>query len=125
MAEQGGRPRVLVADDYPGWHSVITRLLAPECDVLGCVSDGADLLDAVERLRPTVVVLDVRMPGIRGLDGCRQLKAAAPDLRVIVFTAADDPELRVQALEAGASAFVAKVRAADELMPAIQKSKHS
>jgi two-component system, NarL family, response regulator DevR len=115
------RRRVLLADDYPGMHLALRRLLIPTCDVVGSVYDGAELLEAVMRLRPDVVVLDVKMPGANGVDACRRIKSTAPDVDVIVFTAADDA-LRVSAFEAGASAFVLKFRVADDLVAAIHST---
>jgi two-component system response regulator DesR len=90
---------------------------------VGQVSDGAELFHTIECLRPDIVVLDLNMPGIDGLDACRQIKAAAPDLDVIVCTAANDSSLRARALEAGASALVMKFRVGSELLAAIQRTR--
>lgn len=111
-----------MADDYAGMHPALTRLLMPVADVVGHVYDGAALLDAVRQLRPDIVVLDVKMPGTNGLDACRHIKSSAPDVNVIVFTAADDANLRVRAFEAGASAFVAKFGVAQGLVAAVQRT---
>ena len=116
------RPRVLLADDYDGLYPVITRLLAPSCDVLGGVRDGAALLDATARLRPDVVVVDLWLPGLNGLDVCRALGSTAPHVKVIVFTAADDDSLRAKALAEGAFEYVLKIRAAIDLLPAIERA---
>jgi DNA-binding NarL/FixJ family response regulator len=113
---------VLLADDYEGMLAAITRLLTPSCEVVGHVADGARLLEAATRLRPDVVVLDVRMPAIDGLEACRRLKAAVPRVEVIVLTADDDANVRHKAIAAGASAFVLKIRAADDLLPAVAKA---
>ena len=122
VSDDQPRPRVLLADDYAGILTALRRLLAPSCDVVGWVSDGTVLLETVVRLRPDVVILDVRMPSINGLDMCRQIRETAPATKVIVFTAADDAEIRRRAFEQGASAFVTKYRVADDLSPAIQKA---
>ena len=110
------RRHVLRADDYSGMHSALTRLLAPWCDVVGGIDDAARLLDAIARLRPDVVVLDLSMPGVDGLQACRQIKSVNPDVNVIVCTAADEPWLATKAVEAGASAFVLKCRIGDDLV---------
>jgi two-component system response regulator DesR len=123
MSEEQERRRVLLADDYFGMHPALTRLLTPVADVVGHVYDGAALLDAVVQLRPDVVVLDVRMPGANGLAACRQIKASAPHVDVIVFTADDDANLRARALEAGASAFVVKFGVAHGLLAAVQRTR--
>jgi len=120
MPEPARRPTVLVADDYPGMTTALTRALKPFFDVVGQVSDGLELFDAATQLRPDVVVLDLRMPGLDGLAACRRLKEAIPDVCVVVHTAADDDRLRAQAFASGASAFVPKERAGDELVSAIR-----
>jgi DNA-binding NarL/FixJ family response regulator len=122
MSEEQERRRVLLADDYAGMHPALTRLLMPVADVVGHVYDGSALLDAVMQVRPDIVVLDVKMPGANGLDACRQIKSSAPDVDVIVFTAADDANLRVRAFEAGASAFVVKFGVARGLVAAVQRT---
>jgi two-component system response regulator DesR len=123
MFEEQKRCRVLLADDYAGLHPALTRLLMPIADVVGHVYDGAALLDAVMQHRPDIVVLDVRMPGAHGLDACRRIKWSVPDVDVIVFTAADDPDLRASAFQAGASAFVLKSRVATDLVTAVQRAR--
>jgi CheY-like chemotaxis protein len=123
MSDRYARPKVLLADDYEGIRKVLTRLLRSSCDVVGHVEGGAELLETIGRLRPNIVVLDLRMPGLNGLDACRQIKTAEPDVDVIVCTAADDPWLRGRALEAGASAFVLKFRMGEDLVPAIRRTR--
>src|SRR5262245_53255979 len=120
MPETARRPSVLLADDYPGMTTALTRVLKPHFDVVGQVSDGLELFDMATRLRPDVVVVDIQMPGLDGLDACRRLKAAIPDVRVIVYTASDDDHLRARAFAVGAAAFVPKVRDGDELVSAIR-----
>ena len=117
-----GPPRVLLADDNEGIRNAFTRLLESSCDVVGHVSNGAQLLETIEQLRPNVVVLDLKMPGIDGLRTCRQMKTTAPDVEVIVCTADDDPSLRGAAVEAGASAFVSKFRAGEDLAAAVLRT---
>jgi DNA-binding NarL/FixJ family response regulator len=123
MSEKLDRRRVLLADDYPGMHSALTRLLAPWCDVVGGIEDAVELLAAIARFRPDVVVLDLSMPGVNGLQACRQIRNAQPDVNVIVCTAADEPWLAAKAVEAGASAFVLKCRIGDDLVRAIQATR--
>ena len=72
MSEKLDRRRVLLADDYPGMHSALTRLLAPWCDVVGGIDDAGEPLAAIARFRPDVVVLDLSMPGVHGLQACRR-----------------------------------------------------
>ncbi len=115
------RPRVLLADDNTGILLAFDRLLRSSCDVVGRVSDGAALLDAISTLQPDVVVLDLFMPEIDGLETYSRIFQLAPRAKIVVVTAADDESLKEQVLSAGASAFVAKPRVVDDLLPAIQR----
>lgn len=116
------RPSILIADDYVSLHEALTRLLTTSmsCDVVGRVSDGLEAIEAAGRLQPDVVVLDMMMPGMNGLDACREIKSVAPAAHVLVLTAEDDAELRTRAIEAGAAALIPKYRVANDLVPAIQ-----
>jgi len=113
------RPRVLLADDHRLLREAFVKLLEPECDVLGAVTDGRALLEAAPRLRPDVVVLDIAMPLLNGLDAARQLKRLMPGVKVIFLTVSEDPELAAEAFRAGGSAFLLKNSAASELLQAI------
>jgi DNA-binding NarL/FixJ family response regulator len=114
------RPRVIVADDHPEMVKAICRLLALDCEVVGTVSDGADALGAAQRLVPDVVVIDLNLPTVSGLDACRQITQMRPETKVIMFTAANDPHLRRRAFEMGASAFVCKVASDDDLLSVVK-----
>src|SRR5687768_14250701 len=114
---QKPRPRVLLADDHAGMLSALRRMLEPSCDVVGLVMDGRALLEAAGRYQPDVIVLDVAMPEIDGLEACRQLMVAAPNTRIVFLTADDDAAVRQRALSLGASAFVLKYRAWEQLLP--------
>ena len=109
------RPRVLVADDYPDMVKAVSRLLALDCDVVGSVADGSALLETARRLQPDVIVLDVNLPNIHSLEACREIARVNPDMKVIMFTAMDDPNASRAFLEAGASAFVSKLASVDLL----------
>jgi DNA-binding NarL/FixJ family response regulator len=115
------KPRVLIADDHPDLVKAITRVLTLDYEVVGVVSDGSAVLDAAQRLQPDVVVVDLNLPNVNGLEACRQITRAVPDTKVIVFTAMDDPFLRQRALEAGASAFVCKVASDSDLLATINR----
>ena len=122
MTVQNRRPRVILADDYPGIITALQRLLAPSCEIIGYVSTGAELLKAVAALSPDVVIADVRLPDMSGLEACRAIQQTMPRTKVIVLSADDDPEVRKRALELGASAFVRKHQVGDDLELAIQKA---
>ena len=114
------RLRVLIADDHAGLVRAVTRLLAMNHDVVGSVANSSGLLEAAQRLQPNVIVLDVNLPDADGLTVCRQITQVNPEIRVIVFTAVDDPDVRQRALEAGASAFVNKLGLVDNLLSAFK-----
>src|SRR5215469_8006786 len=118
------RPRVLLADDHAGILKLLLRVLEPSCDVVGCVNTGSALLVETPKLKPDVVVLDVSLPDIDGLDVCRELKRATPQTKVVVLTAANDADIRLKAFSVGDSAFVLKFLMADDLINAIEKSLH-
>ena len=116
------RPRVLIADDQVFLHNLLTRLLAPTCEVIGALSDSTGLLEAIERLRPDVVVVDLNMPKLSGLEACRLIRATTPSVKVIILTADVEPGLRERALEVGAAGFVTKLRAGEELDAAVHEA---
>lgn len=115
------RPRVLLADDHRLLREAFARLLEPTCEVVGAVADGRALLEAAPQLNPDVVVLDVGMPLLNGLDAARQLKRDMPWVKVIFLTVNEDPDLAAEAFRAGASAYLLKNSAATELFQAIQE----
>jgi DNA-binding NarL/FixJ family response regulator len=116
------RPRVLLAEDYEALLVALRRLLSPSCEVVGSVADGVAVVDAAIGLRPDVIVLDLNLPTINGLEACRRIKEALPLSKVVVITATDDEAVRTRAFELGASAFVLKQRIAEELDAIIQQA---
>jgi DNA-binding NarL/FixJ family response regulator len=114
------RPRVLLADDHRLLREAFAQLLSPSCEIVGAVADGRALLAAAKELQPDVVVLDIAMPVLNGLDAARQLKRSQPDIKVIFLTVSEDPDLAAEALRSGASAFLLKNSAATELFQAIR-----
>ena len=114
------RPRVLLVDDHPGIVKALGRVLAPACEVVGVIADGREVADAAARLQPVVIVLDLNLPNISGLDVCRQITRDNPRAKIIVITAAADDATRDEALAAGASGFVHK-SAASDLIVAIRR----
>ena len=115
------RPRILLADDHRMLRDVFTQLLQPACDVVGAVADGRALLALASELRPDIVVLDIAMPLLNGLDAARQLKDAIPEIKVIFLTMSEDPDVAAEAFRAGTSGYLLKNSAASELVQAIKE----
>ena len=89
---------------------------------MGSVADGSALLEAAQRLQPDVIVLDVNLPNVHGLEACRQITEMNPGTKVIMFTAVSDPAVRQRSFAVGASAFVSKLDASDDgLLPTIKR----
>ena len=116
------RNTVLIADDHTIVVEGLVGLLKDEFDVVGTVSDGQLLIDAARRLRPDVIVTDISMPGLSGLDVLPRLKAERVDSRVVVLTMHNDAALATRAIRAGASGFLLKQSAGEELVNAIQQA---
>ena len=116
------RKRVLLADDHTLLLDAFAKLLEPECDVVGTVADGRALMAAAEELKPDVVVLDIAMPLLNGLDAGRQLKKALPDVKLIFLTMNQDPAIATEAFRAGASGYLLKTSAGSELIKAIEEA---
>lgn len=115
------RPTVLIADDHAIVRDGLVSLLKETCDVVGAVGDGYLLLEAAARLHPDVIVTDIAMPGLSGLDVLARLKAANTGSRVIVLTMHNDGALATEAMRAGASGFLLKQSAGEELIAAIDQ----
>jgi DNA-binding NarL/FixJ family response regulator len=116
------RPRVILADD----HKIVTEglkgLLEPEFELVGTVEDGRALLAAAEKLRPDVIVVDISMPLLNGIDSVRQIKKAHDEIKVVFLTMHPDVTYAVSAFEAGASGYVLKHSAPTELVAAIRSA---
>jgi DNA-binding NarL/FixJ family response regulator len=113
---------VLVADDHAIVMEGLVTLLKEDFDVVGAVGDGHVLLAEAKRLRPDVIVTDISMPGLSGLEVLPRLKAAGLDSKIIVLTMHNDAEVATRAMRAGASGFLLKQSAGEELMTAIRQA---
>ena len=114
-------PRVLLADDHNLLLGAFEKLLAPECEIVGTASDGRTLVAEAQRLKPDVVVLDIAMPLLNGLDAGRQIKQSHPAVKLVFVTMNEDSDLAAEAFRAGASAYLLKRSAASELLVAIRE----
>jgi DNA-binding NarL/FixJ family response regulator len=99
----------------------LKRVIEPRCEVVGTASDGRQLLEAASKLQPEIIVLDIAMPHLNGLDAARQLKRIMPKVKLIFMTMNEEPDLVGEAFRAGGSAFLLKQAAALELTDAIDR----
>ena len=113
-------PRVLLADDHSILLEAFRKLLDGKCEVVGAVSDGRALLKEAQRLQPDAIVIDVGMPLLNGLEAGRQLRQLLPGAKLIFLTMNEDPDVALEAMRSGASAYLLKTSAASELFVAIR-----
>lgn len=114
------RPRILVADDHLLVAEALQSLLAAEFDLVGVVEDGRALIEAAGKLHPDVIVADIAMPNLNGIDALAQLRQAGNKVPVVFLTMHRNATFARRALEAGASGFVLKHSAASELIAAVR-----
>jgi len=114
--------RILLADDHPVVRQGLKTLLEghPGWQIVGEAADGVEALDKADRLQPDVVVLDVTMPRMNGLETCRRLRQKVPDLEILFVTQHDSPHMMREALDAGARGYVVKSNAARDLLEAVK-----
>ena len=116
------KPRVLLADDHRILAEGVRGLLEPEFELVGIVSDGRELVEAAIKLRPDVIVADISMPSLNGIDAVAQIRQADVSCRVVFLTMQRDVSYARRAMEAGASGYVLKHSAHDELVKAIREA---
>lgn len=117
------KARVLLADDHRMVAEGLRGLLETEFELVGIVEDGRAMLDAIEKLRPDVVVADISMPLLNGIEAVRQLRKKKSDIAVVFLTMHPDVSYAASAFEAGASGYVLKHSAPSELITAIQNAR--
>lgn len=113
-------PKVILADDHTLLVEAFRKLLEPHFDVVGSVSDGRALIETAAQLNPDVIVVDISMPLLSGLEAASRLKEQMPGVKLVFLTMNEDPDLAVEALRSGASGYLLKSSAATELVTAIQ-----
>ena len=114
--------RILIADDHRLMAEVCQKILQPEFDVVGTVGNGRELLRTAVNLEPDVVLLDIGMPVLNGLDAGKQLKALLPAVKLVYLTMVTDPEVALEAFNRGASGFLLKTCVADEVVSAVREA---
>lgn len=116
---QANKPRVLIADDHSIFLAGVCKLIEEQCEVVETVENGRALLEAANRLKPDLILLDISMPLLNGLDATRQLKKSLPETKLLFLTMHASPRYATEAFKVGAHGFLLKQSAASELPQAI------
>ena len=114
------RPRILIADDHKLMAELCQKILESEFDVVGTVGDGRELLHTAVKVKPDVVLLDIGMPVLNGLDAGKQLRNLLPTVKLVYLTMVTDPDVALEAFHRGASGFLLKTCAAAEMVSAVR-----
>jgi DNA-binding NarL/FixJ family response regulator len=114
--------RILLADDFAPWRSELVSFLQskPEWKIVFEACDGLEAVQKTVELHPDVILLDIGMPSLNGIEAARRIRKLSPDCKVIILTQETDEDLMRAALEAGALSYVLKAEIATKLIPAIQ-----
>jgi DNA-binding NarL/FixJ family response regulator len=115
------KPRIAIVDDHTLLAEAFQKLLEPEADVVGTFNDARVFLREAPRLNPDVVILDVSMPMLNGLDAARELRRILPNTRIIFLTMNEDPDMAAEAFRIGASGYLLKRSAGGELPLAVRE----
>ena len=115
------RLRLLIADDHAIFSDALRSYLAKNFEIIGQVPDGRALIDEAAKLKPDLLIVDVGMPMLNGIDAARRIKESTPKVKFVFLTMQDDPQLAAAALELGPVAFVLKHSAGSELLKAIDE----
>ena len=124
MREQKSPARILIADDHRLLADACKTLLQPEFEVVGIVTEGRSLIHSAIELKPDIIILDIAMPQLNGLDAGTQVKHKLPRVKLVFLTMNMAAEVAAEAFRRGASAYVLKQSAADELLLAVRKVQH-
>ena len=119
------RARLVIADDHTLLAEACKHLLEPEFDVVGIADNGRALLQLASELKPEIVILDIAMPQLNGLDAGKQIKHLLPATKLVFLTMNMSPEVAAEAFRSGASAYVVKSSAASELVRAVRRALRS
>jgi DNA-binding NarL/FixJ family response regulator len=116
------RPRVLLADDHCSWLDRVTSLLKSDFDLVGRASDGQTLVGEAKRLQPDLIVLDITMPILNGIEAAHDIHKSGPDIKLVFLTVHEEPEYVRACFAEGGLAYVKKSRLGTDLIPAIQEA---
>jgi DNA-binding NarL/FixJ family response regulator len=122
MTRTEAKPRILLADDHAPALAQASRVVAEQYEVAGTVSNGLEVLDAAGRLDPDIIILDISMPGLCGIEAARRLKKAGCRSKLVFLTVWEDPDYVREAMALEADAYVVKSRLACDLLPALSEA---
>ena len=113
--------RVLVVDDYAPWRRFVLEVLdqVPDLKIVAEASDGLDAVQTAQRFQPDLILLDIGLPVLNGIEAARRIRTCSPQSKILIFSAQRAPEIVQEALRAGAHGFVFKLHAKQELLPAL------
>jgi DNA-binding NarL/FixJ family response regulator len=121
LVEPMAKIRVLLADDHEAILARVRALLGDDFEIVNAVSNGSDAVREVHRLRPDILIIDISMPVLNGLEAVSQLRSSSSETKVVILTVHEDPEFVSTALHLGASGYVVKEQIATDLVPAIHE----
>ena len=122
MPDRGFAVRVLIVDDTEQWREFLSTLVTHDAKmvVVGKAVDGFQSVQYAQQLEPDLILLDIGLPALNGIEAARQIARVSPESKVIFVTQQSDPDVREAALSTGARGFILKSRALEELLPAIE-----
>ena len=118
---QAKRPRVLLADDHSLVAAGISKLLEPDCELLGTVTDGRTLINSANTTHPDVILIDISMPGLNGFEAAREIRKTLPSCKVLFITMHSERDYVQEAFRSGGAGYVFKGSTAEELPIAIRE----
>jgi DNA-binding NarL/FixJ family response regulator len=119
---EGSTARILVVDDYEPWRRLVQATLQkqPELEVVGNVSDGLEAVQQAERLQPDIILLDIGLPTLNGIEAARRIQVVSPTSKILFVSENRSPDIAEEALSTGAGGYVVKSDAGSELLPAVK-----
>lgn len=117
-----GKVRILLADDHAGVRELVEGMLQPTFEVIGAVDNGKALVETALRLQPDVIITDISMPILSGIEAAKQLKQLGSRAKLVFLTVHSDPEFVRACLNVGACGYIVKLRMDSDLLPAVREA---